>query len=276
MGRPFDILFTDLDGTLLDEQTYSFEAALPALTGIRALGIPLVPCTSKSFAETLPLLERLGMNGPLIIENGGAIYSRPGQISSGATPFRTVGHWERMDLGLPYSKLVEGLRTIRQQLHVSLIGFSDLTVEEVAESCGLTVTEARWAKAREFDEPFLFEQETPADFARVESMAQAQGMRVHRGGRFHHLTGEQDKGRAVRIILDVLSGGGPRWVSAGIGDSPNDLPMLQAVDIPVIVQRPSGQWDGVLISRLPWAIKAPGIGPCGWNVASLALLNGGA
>lgn len=275
MDRPFDLLFTDLDGTLLEEQSYGFEAAKPALARVRELGIPLVICTSKTFAETLPIQEQLGSEGPLIVENGGAIHARPAQWGRGTAPAVGLGAWERMDLGTPYPALVQGLRLLRQQLHLALTGFSDLTVEEVARACGLTLAEARRAKVREFDEPFFIEEEAPGDFVRVEELARARGMTVHRGGRFHHLTGDTDKGRAAGILLRTFASSGGPLRSVGLGDSPNDLPMLQAVDLPVIVQRPTGQWDPVLVEHLPWALRAPGVGPEGWNRAVLDLLQNG-
>ena len=42
------VIFSDLDGTLLDSQTYSFQAAEPALLALRKQGTPLVLCTSKT------------------------------------------------------------------------------------------------------------------------------------------------------------------------------------------------------------------------------------
>jgi phosphoglycolate phosphatase-like HAD superfamily hydrolase len=56
--RLFPIVFSDLDGTLLDHETYLFDAAQPALNALKARDIPLtsrqqqdprrneVPCTA--------------------------------------------------------------------------------------------------------------------------------------------------------------------------------------------------------------------------------------
>src|SRR5687768_8132133 len=74
LQRPVaDLVFTDLDGTLLDHDTYSWEAARPALSRLRHLGIPLVLCSSKTAAELRPIAKRLGLQTPLIVENGGGI-----------------------------------------------------------------------------------------------------------------------------------------------------------------------------------------------------------
>ena len=49
------MVFTDLDGTLLDHDTYAFDAARPALAALTARAIPVVPVTSPpSLCERWP------------------------------------------------------------------------------------------------------------------------------------------------------------------------------------------------------------------------------
>ena len=45
------LIFTDLDGTLLDYKTYSYKKASKALSLIKKDKIPLIFCTSKTKAE---------------------------------------------------------------------------------------------------------------------------------------------------------------------------------------------------------------------------------
>ncbi len=59
-----------------------------------------------------------------------------------------------------------------------------------------------------------------------------------------------------------------------IGDSLNDLPLLLSIDCPVLVQKPDGSYDPDI--TLPVLIRAPWIGPAGWNFAVLELLKQGA
>ncbi len=54
------------------------------------------------------------------------------------------------------------------------------------------------------------------------------------------------------------------------GDSINDAPLLAMVDHPILVQKPDGTYDPDL--HLTGMIRAPGIGPVGWNEAVLDLL----
>lgn len=272
MANPFDILITDLDATLLDEVSYDVLPARPALERLRALGIPVVFCTSKTLEETVHIQEELSVQDPCIIENGGAVYFRPGQLRGGVLPVQRTGNWERFSLGMPYLRLAKALREISELSGVGVRGFAELSVQEVAQACGLSLEAAARAKDRQYDEPFQVDSQSADGFARLEATAQAAGFRIHRGGRFHHLSGTHDKGQAVTVLLGALHTRKRSIRSIGIGDSPNDLSMLERVDLPVVVQRPSGTWDSLLLSRLPSAYRAEGIGPAGWNAAVLDLL----
>lgn len=272
MAAPFQILFTDLDGTLLEESTYAFEGALPGIRALQSHRIPIVFCTSKTFAETIGLQESLGITDPFIVENGGAIYFRPGQVEPTGLEVNARGTWNRVNLGVPYRALVAQLLALRELTGINLRGFSEMTAAEVAADCGLSLEAAMQSKQREFDEPFVLLDDRPEDLARIAQMAQGVGLSVSTGGRYHHLSGRSDKGRAVRLLCEFLRKRRGPLRSVGLGDSPNDLPMLQAVDIPVLVQRPNGTYSTDLAENLPRAIHAPGVGPEGWNAAVQALL----
>ena len=71
------VVITDLDGTLLDQRTYSYEPSLPAVARLRELKISLVLCSSKTAAEIIPLQRELGLKDPFICESGGAVYFSP-------------------------------------------------------------------------------------------------------------------------------------------------------------------------------------------------------
>jgi mannosyl-3-phosphoglycerate phosphatase len=59
--------------------------------------------------------------------------------------------------------------------------------------------------------------------------------------------------------------------SIGIGDSQNDLPILEAVDFPVLVQKPGGEYDSAV--HVPHLFLAPGVGPAGWRAAVVELVS---
>jgi mannosyl-3-phosphoglycerate phosphatase len=256
-ARPL-LLVTDLDGSLLDE-TYGFAPARPALAALAAARAGLVLASSKTRAEMEPLAARLGLRTPLIVENGGAILMP-----------REDGGWEAIARGVAHAQLRRALEEIALEAGVAVRGFSSLGPEAVAGLTGLDPAAARLALAREHDEPFVIadERRTPA----LVAAAQRRGLRVTRGGRFFHLTGDTDKGRAFRQLLALIAR--PRE-TVGLGDAPNDLPLLEAVDRPIVIPRADGTVEPELAAALPSAELAPAPGPVGWNAAVMTLLGGG-
>mgnify|MGYP001296071072 CR=1 FL=1 len=266
-GRPL-IVFTDLDGTLLDHSTYSFEPARPALEALAAAGVPVVLCTSKTRAETERWRQALGNADPFIVENGGAAFVPEGYFGPGPRYDRHDGGYGILELGRPYVELRRALAAIRAATGLPLRGFGDMTIDEIAERCGFPRQDAEAAAKREYDEPFVGAD--PGSLPAVVTAAGAAGLQVVSGGRFHHLTGDNDKGRAVRALRDLYAADRGPVRTTGLGDSPNDEPMLRAVDVPVVVRRPDGGHFDAL--HLPGLVIAPYAGPEGWREAVLGLL----
>lgn len=267
---PSAVVFTDLDGTLLDHHTYGFEPARPALDALRDAGVLLVLCSSKTRAEIVAVQARLGIGGPFIPENGGAVLLAGGGPLEAVFPERFGGLPARV-FGTPYPQLRAALEELRRRHGPGVRGFGDMDDEEVARCTGLALEQARLARERDFDEPFLWSPPPgEADVTRARAWLAGRGLSLTRGGRFWHLLGPSDKGRAVRWLLEAaarLSGRMP--ASLALGDSENDLPMLEAVGAGVLVERPGG---GHLTPRPPGIRTVTGVGPPGWCRAVLAWL----
>ncbi len=268
MKRPL-VVFTDLDGTLLDHGTYSFAAAEPALRLLRHKDIPLVVCSSKTRAEIEEVRRALGNAHPFIAENGGAVFIPAGYFPRSAVPAGTVPGYDVVAFGAPYARLLEVFAGLQDRFPGKLRGFHDLTPGEVAGLTGLPPAEAELARKREYDEPFLL-----SDLSVLEAVrktARQVGLNVVQGGRFFHLTGNNDKGRCAKLLLRLYAGSLRQPVdSIGLGDSANDLSLLEAVDHPVLVRKPGGDYD--LSVSLPDLYLAPGEGPAGWRAAILDLV----
>lgn len=273
--NPRTLLFTDLDETLFEAKSGSFEPALPALQVLRDRMITLIPCSRKTFQETLIFQERLGMEGPSIVENGGAIYYRAGELKPVGLQEQTIGDWRRVVLGLPYRALVTHLEQLTRDLGIQVQSFANLTPEAVANRFGLSMEMARAAKAREFDEVFEIEGGQPDRVERLANLATTVGLAVTQGPRFMHLAGASDQGRAVRAACLGLKQPGSVVRSIGLASHASALPMLAAVDLPVVLMRHGGAIDFQLREGVPDAHFSAGIGPMGWNAAVMELLEGG-
>lgn len=251
------ILFTDLDGTLLDHHSYSWQAASPALQQLRKLRIPLVLCTSKTAAEVSLLHRQLELDTPYIIENGAGIILTPTGISA---------HF----FGKPYSELIPLLQDLRHKYGYRFTGFNDFSNAEIAAETGLDPENARLARERLCSEPIRWQdsQQALLDFQQHLSQYDLQ---LLRGGRFYHVLGKAaDKGVALHWLLaNYPDHNGSNWYSIALGDGPNDQSMLDAADLAVVIPSESGVSPEPKNSQIIYAEEP---GPSGWNHAVLGIL----
>jgi len=262
------VIFSDLDGTLLDHDTYSFEQALPALKLVEKKNIPLVICTSKTRSEIDLYRQLLRNSSPFISENGGGIFIPEGYFKAGFEEAKEIDGYLVVELGTPYEQLVDALKTISKETGIKITGFSDMSVSELSEATGMDEKQAGLAKQRDYSEPFIVDA-SEQDIKTIRDKIDAAGYNYTRGGRFHHIMGNSDKGKAVRILSGIYEKetGGVKTIA--LGDSLNDLPMLKEAEIPVLVQKKDGNYDrNIKLNNLVWA---NGIGPVGWNSAILKL-----
>ncbi|MCB2190747.1 MAG: HAD-IIB family hydrolase [Deltaproteobacteria bacterium] len=261
------VIFSDLDGTLLDHHTYSYQPALPALQELKSRGIPLVLCSSKTRAEMLPLHAELGLQAPIITENGGGVFAPEGNPVAKGDPWQNAGEgWRVLEIGLPITEVRGRLAAFKDKL--GLKGFADLSDREVAKITGLSKEQAARAREREFNEPLLPPGDDKAAKALSDAAAEA-GLQLTQGGRFWHCLGGGDKGKAVRLLSVLYAKHDPELRTMALGDAPNDLSMLQAVERPVLVAQHGGSHAEMALEGL---IKEPLAGPAGFNHAVLAAL----
>lgn len=245
------MIFTDLDGSLLDERSHSYVAAIPALLDLRRAGIPVIPVTSKTAAEVRLLREALGLEGPYVVENGGAVMlPQPDGAEKRQVFGRAWGDARRF--------LIQHRETF------GLCGFGDMTAQEISVLTGLSRDAAHRASLREYTEPFVMA--SPTGLPELTNLARLEGLRIERGGKLFHLSGRHDKGLAVRWLLDEVAAQCPASVrSIGIGDAPNDLSFLAEVNEPITIPRPDGRHLRWPPDQPIW--RAPYAGSRGWCAA---------
>ncbi|MCP4665604.1 MAG: HAD-IIB family hydrolase [Deltaproteobacteria bacterium] len=267
---PFFLIFTDLDGTLLDHETYEWKEALPALHRCKESHIPVILVSSKTRAEMDLLRRKLSLSAPFVSENGGGIFF-PGKTFKepleGASFHKGLWTWS---LGLPYGRLVEGMREIREELGWDIRGFSDMNTEEISRLTGLDAEASKLAAQREYDEPFIIGEDQSWDKDALFKAAAKRGLSVSMGGRFYHLHGSNDKGRSMAKILSWYKRFHEKVMTIALGDSPIDVPMLKLADYPVLVR---GKHDFSKLKKgIPRLSLTRKIGPKGWNAAVLEIL----
>ncbi|WIE73421.1 HAD-IIB family hydrolase [Curtobacterium sp. MCJR17_020] len=258
MPPPDLMVVTDLDGTFLDHHDYSFDAALPMLERLRADGVPVVFCSSKTRAEITALQRRTGLDGQAFVAENGAIVVGPdgnGIADAGAGA-----------AGADLARLRAALDRTRADLDLHFATFGGVTDEVVAAWTGLDLDAAGDARRREASEVLLWHAEDDDRADAFRTALAAAGLELVRGGRFWHvLPAGRDKGTAVRLLVadhTRRTGTVPRTI--GLGDGPNDTALLDAVDLAVVV-RGHGPAPGPLADDRPERVhRTTAPGPQGW------------
>jgi len=265
------LVFTGLDGAILDANPDTIQEVLPALELLRSRNVPLIATSLRTAAEVLPIVKSLDLPDPFIVEGGGAIYIPEDALKIGYKFQKTADNYRVIEFGTHRASILKKLVRLRQDQGFNLIGFSELTVKQASNWGDISPEEIRAAQAREYSEPVLF-QGSAEELGRLNSEIESQRLRIMRFNRSFLLTGENDEGNAARFLTQLYREEfqGKSVVSIGLGDNHLSTSLLYAVDIPVLVRRPDGKFDdqvgrfGMKFTRNP--------GPIGWSQAVIALI----
>ncbi|MEM9620616.1 MAG: HAD-IIB family hydrolase [Pseudomonadota bacterium] len=263
------LIATDLDGTLLDDD-YPDATAAAVIDKLSAkyadACIALV--SSKTPLEMIELVSHCQSSPLLIFENGsGLAWREPALCGSGTS--RAKG-FEIDCTGQSYADIVTLLHELRQSEGYAFRGFADMSVDEVAAHTGLSFTAAARSKQRLSTEPIHW-QGSETELLSLQSTLAEHGLHIVRGGRFHHVGSNVDKGRALTSLwrrLRFQYGTRPRIVACG--DAPNDLPMMERADHAIVFPLREG---GYMQPRNPNTTHASQPGPGPWLAAVTELLD---
>ncbi len=265
------VVYTDLDGSLLDHHNYRFDDALPALAQLKSLSIPVIPVSSKTRAEIEPLRRQLDIDFPFIVENGAAVFipNTPAYASLLNKDLVQKGrYWVKaMSPDIIYwTSVIDELSDVVPN---AFRAFSQMTVDELVELTGLTHEQAALAAKREYSDPiYWFGNE--AEFRKLTEFCTHLDIDVVRGGRFVHLLKGADKGKSLTWLHQQLNQLGLTTLnSIALGDGENDLAMLAVVDFPVQIKSPTHDFPSMAHEQL---YQTNGVGPKGWNEAILKIL----
>ncbi len=269
------LLFTALDGTLLQHSSSDWAPAQEALAEVERRRVPLVLVTDRTRAEVEVFRRKIGHAHPFITEHGGGIFIPQGYFNLHIQGSSRVGRYQCVAFGRPYAELTAALERIASEAHATVVGFHQLSTRELAQNTGLNLRHADLARLREFDEPFFFAGETAGAPERFIAVARQCGFQAVHRDRFWHLAAGCSVSRAVGLLTKLyrlaLRG---RLRIVGIGSAASDLPLLTAVDHPVLLPQAGGGFPRRVLEKLPAVERGPASGPVGWNQVVLRILRG--
>lgn len=255
------LIFTDLDGTLLDHYDYSFSPAVPMLKTLAEQGIPVIPTTSKTFAEVVALRQEADLHAPFIIENGAAVVIPHHCFSAkpdGCEEYK--GYWLK-SFSPTRQHWLNVLQQTASDFKQAYLGFSQMSLAQLSDATSLPLASAQAANLRMFSEPLQWlgtEQQKQA----FKSLLEQAGAHVLQGGRFVHISGHCNKGKAMQWLQQLYTTSTQQTISIALGDSYNDVDMLEMADIAVQIKSVKHDFPALERNQALWQSKVPG--PKGW------------
>ena len=216
---------SDVDGTLMDH-SYDLTPAKETIKLLQELSIPVILCTSKTAAEVKVIRKQLNLTDPYIVENGAAIYGESLKKVNG-----------EIILGEKYEILEDILKSISKDINFDLQPLNNLSDEEATELTGLKGHSLELMRDRHWSMPFL----NPPDSMEEKLISCCKKFKVDifRGNRMSHLLSiNSNKGKAINELK--IYANKPDIKIIGLGDSPNDLPLLLNSDYKIVIPGPSG------------------------------------
>lgn len=271
------LIFTDLDGSLLDHHSYSFAPAVPLLAELEAMDVPVIPITSKTFAEVINLRDELDNRHPFIVENGAAIYipsryfeTQPEHalLENGFWVLRNVprrAKWQQL--------LAERVADFKGEFETFESVYAASGAAGVAAITGLDLNAAELANQREHSEPVHWTGSPQRKQTFIYRLKEA-GATVLQGGRFLNIGGDVDKGRAMLQLRDLYvaeanlpgtghqKSGNSHCETLAIGDSNNDVAMLELASSALVIR--ADERSPPTLERTENSYTSQQIGPRGW------------
>lgn len=262
------LVITDLDGTLLDHYSYSWSAAQSALDFLHKEHIPVVINTSKTAAEVFSLQKQIALNAAFIVENGSAVFIPKSPRTQTIFSTEEPGSVETQDehqvkiLGQKKYYILNTLQEIRQCYEWQFEGFSDWSPTQIAQHTGLSPEAAHEAARREYSEAIVWK-DSEQNFASFKSYLEDHSLKLLRGGRFIHVLGQTDKGKAALWLKTNYEKCTQRSCKLiALGDGKNDIDMLNIADHAVLVRSPVH--DFPTFQHKNACIYTKAYGPAGW------------
>ena len=232
------IIFTTFDSSLFNEKDESYQSVISIIQKLQDSQIPLITVTDQSHKEIEDLRRILCLKSSLIVEHGSAVLIPEQSSEFAITEAAIDGEYYVKQLGCSYIEARAGLKVIQSTVRINnLKGFGDLDETEIQSLIGLSLKKAKQAKTREFSEIFVTPQ--GIDTQKIASTAEEFGFKVIMNNSLSCLVGREASIKtAIQWLKDHYQPSDTsKIVTVGLSNSSDNLEMLEAVDIPIVIAR---------------------------------------
>ena len=247
------LIFTDLDGSLLDKETFKFDVIKDYFKELVRNGIIIIPNSSKSEAELLDFNEQNNLDLSFITENGSSIHG-----------LNKIHH--NLPDKIIISRTINEIRNVYEE-NISLdfknktTHILELEIEVQQKILGLPLDKIKLAIKRDHSLPIKFNG-TEIEKKEFTKILKNSGLTIQTGGRIMNVCDNVDKSKAVSKVLQLIRKQlDDEVITIGVGDNENDIEMIEQTDYPCLVK--NDNFDSSLIN-IDNLIKSSEPSPLGW------------
>jgi mannosyl-3-phosphoglycerate synthase len=228
------VVFSDVDGVLCDPNSHAFSDAARSLSSLDG-SVSLVLCSNKTRAEIESIQQALGLHHPFVCESGGAAFVPARYFGFEVPQAREHAGYEAVEFGRSHAEIAQMLRRTAARLRVDVLAFSDMSVDDVARDCGLSLLQARLAKLPEYGERFCVRDRRAGARPRLFQALQAAHLRCIGGSQYDYVGAPVENSLGVALLRTLYHRAWGTVMTIGLADAMADENLLQLVDRRVIV-----------------------------------------
>jgi predicted mannosyl-3-phosphoglycerate phosphatase (HAD superfamily) len=239
MRRPRSVVvFSNVDAVLRHPRDSAFAFAADMLRQLLEDEGALVLCSSKTRAELEFVQQMLGLTDPFICEHGAATFVPDDYFDVEIPRARQLPGYRAVEFGSPYSQVIEALRRTAERLRIEIVGFNDMSIEQVAWECRLPLLHARLAKLREYEEKFRIVRPDPAVSGRLAKALHGSKLRLVEGDPFDYVGAPVDLWAGVHMLRGLYRRAYHSVLTIGVTETRagGDEPLPALVDHHIIIR----------------------------------------
>ena len=192
------IIFTDLDGTLLNEESFSFKQIITFIKNLLKLdNFFIFFISSKTKEEMINLRKKMNINVPLIYENGAGIYD--------LKFCNLIKEPLKKNIVLAKQKIKEIKKKTNhfRGLKSSLRFLDSMDIKEIKTILGLPSDEIQFAIDRKFSRLFLFNGDD-SFLKNLKIQASENSLSINKGGRVYSISDNFTKADAFKFVKNKI------------------------------------------------------------------------
>lgn len=265
------LIFTDLDGTFLSNDDFSFGDNIKLTKKLISLGHFVIVNSSKTFAEIHDLLSRNDLLLPIICETGGGIYLPKEGLN--VIDQAAYDNYTKLFEAPRISEIQEQLTKILSEFENDFDFFDDLEEKNQQKLSNLRGDGLILASKRVFTKLIVW-RNNQERLMKLTKKLKNNNLNLVKGARFCHLCSNFTKGKSMNYLVSYYRKlySQQSFNTIALGDSSNDIDMLKQADLSCIVNSMGNKTicDEEIFSK---SIKSTSPAPNGWKECIREIIN---